>query len=517
MILDEEFLKEIVSLFRESRLNVFCGAGISSAPPSNLPLANELKLNIVTRLVGHERSQMLANQLDKIPLELVIEIIDENSSRFIPALARLFHGTQPNRNHLFLARLMAMAHLQTVMTTNFDTMLEKAIGGQSTLNFMVYSTEDAFSSIKLNDLSLPSIIKIHGTADDVASIRSTVQEIAMPGKSEARKNAISLFFQETQKSILVLGYGAGDEFDINPSLRSLTSLSREAKIYFVKHQARDIFEMRPLADPFSNFNGASILCNTDRLITELKAELLSERDSAEATGAEKWQQFLDEWDAEISNPNRLVLAAEVFGQIGELQSARQCYLESLEKWSDDLNRMKTLINLGDVEERMGLFQEAEPHFKAPFEIAEKLGNENAKAVIFQHLGQLAYQREDYSAAMVLTRQGEAIFERQSQESTKGVSAVNHQLGMILSAMGFGSKAEQRLQKSIQMSIELGDLNGQATSLAQLGLTYTLQKKFDDALGAFAQARSILAKLGKTDIISRIDHDIAETERRARST
>ena len=171
----KDFLDEIESLIRGNKLSVFCGAGISCAPPSNLPLANELKLNIVGRLIGFERSQTLVDKLNKIPLELVIEIIDRNSAKFMPALGKLFHAPRPNRNHVFLARLIATKHLQAIMTANFDTLLEKAISDLSKLSFMVYSTEDAFSSMKLDDLFHPSIIKIHGTADDIASIRSTVQ------------------------------------------------------------------------------------------------------------------------------------------------------------------------------------------------------------------------------------------------------------------------------------------------------------------------------------------------------
>jgi hypothetical protein len=41
-----------------------------------------------------------------------------------------------------------------------------------------------------------------------------------------------------------------------------------------------------------------------------------------------------------------------------------------------------------------------------------------------------------------------------------------QLGMIFSGMWLSSNAEEPLRRSLRMSIELGDLEGQATSLAQ---------------------------------------------------
>jgi len=312
---------------------------------------------------------------------------------------------------------------------------------------------------------------------------------------------------------LILGYGARDEFDINPCLRSLTSLS---KIYFIKHRSDDVFEVHPLGDPFSNFDGVTISCNTDCLITELRKRLFSETDSAQTPVIPTWGDFLNEWDSEIDSPIRLVLGAEILENIDEPQIARQFYLESLEKWPDDVNRMKTLINLGNDEERMGLFPEAEQHFKAAFEFAQNLGTETAKAAIFQHLGQLAYQRRDYPAAMVLTRQSEGIFERQYQQARKGISVVEHQLGMIFSGMGLNPKAEEQLRRSLQTSIELGDLEGQATSLAQLGRLYRDQRKLDPALNAFGEARSILVKLGKTDIVNRIDGDIAQAKRETKT-
>lgn len=514
----QEFLDSIESLFQENRLSVFCGAGISNAIPSNLPLANELKFNIVGRLLGIERSQSLVEKLNRIPLEYVIEIIDRNSTGFLPALGRLFHAPTPNKCHFFLAQLVTTGHLQTIMTTNFDTLIEKAISALSGLSYAVYSSEDEFSALNMNELSHPSIIKIHGTADNIETIRSTLQQIAMPAKSRTRSNAIASFFQDDHKSILVLGYGARDEFDINPCLRSLTSKTCQKRIYFVKHQANDEFEMRPLEDPFSRFEGNTILCNTDLLIEALNRRLFPNTESAQVAlvliddRTPKWQQFLNEWEVEMDVPTKLFLAAEVLEEIDELTTARHFYLESLDKRTDDLNRMKTLINVGNSEERMGLFQEADQHFRAAFEPAQKLGNELMNAVIFQHLGQLAFQRRDYPASMVLTKQSERIFERHSQEATKGIAAVAHQMGMILSAMGLDSKAKEKLKMSLNLSIDLGDLQGQATTLAQLGLLYRGQREFDQAISAFNEARSIWVRLGKNELAKKVDGDISRVNR-----
>jgi tetratricopeptide (TPR) repeat protein len=516
-MIEIKLLEELESLIRESKINFFYGAGISHASPSSLPLANELKLNIVERLVGPDRVLTITDRLDKVPLELVIEVIDRNSAKFMPALGKLFHSGQPNWNHLFLASLITKGLLKSIMTTNFDTQLEKALARLSSLNYTTYSNENAFSYITQEDLSRPSIVKVHGTADDIASMRSTVQQIARPRNSEARKRAISCFFQETGKSILILGYGARDDFDINPCLRSLKPLHNGAKIYFVKHQHDETFEMRPLADPFTNFDGAAIFCNTGRLLSGLGKRLSPEIDSTQTPEPPKWQQFLTEWDAEIDSTIRLALAAEISETIGDLQGARQLHIETLEKWPDDVNRMKTMVNLGNVEEMMGLFDDAEQHFKTSFETAQKFGDEFAKAAILQHLGQLAYQRKDYPAAFVLTRQSEEIFKRQYDEARRGVSAVDHQLGMILSGMGLASKAEGQLQKSLQESIELGDLDGQAKTLAQLGLVYREQKKFTEALKVFREAKTILEELCNTDSLNRINGDIAEVMREAESS
>jgi tetratricopeptide (TPR) repeat protein len=508
----KEFLDKIQSLFEEKRVSVFCGAGISNATPSNLPLANALKVDIVGRLLGQERLKSLIQKLNQIPLEYIIEIVDRNSTTFLPAMGKVFHAPVPNRDHFFLAQLVTSGYLQTIMTTNFDTLIEKAISSLSGLSYAVYSSEDEFATLNLNSLSYPSIIKIHGTADNIESIRSTVQQIAIPAKSHTRSKAIASFFQLTNKSILILGYGARDEFDINPCLRSLAPTKGQERIYFIKHQANDICEFSPLEDPFSGFDGNTVACNTDQLIGALIQRLFPDVEPTQAAQTSNWQQFLNEWEAEIDVPTKLFLAAEVLEEIDELPSARHFYLESLDKWTDDLNRMKTLINLGNSEERMALFQEAEQHFKAAFDAAQKLGNELMKAVILQHLGQLAFQKRDYPASMILTKQSERIFERQSQEATKGIASVEHQLGMVLSAIGLHSRAEEKLKASLKLSIDLGDLQGQATTLAQLGVLYKGRKEFDQALRALNEARSMWVKLGKNELAKRVDGDISQVNR-----
>ena len=93
------FLDKIEALIRSNKLVVFYGAGISKAPPSNLPLAKELRNYLLEKLLGSEDRQRFKAKFENVPLEAVIEVIDRNSEKFLPSLAELFQSAQPNRNH----------------------------------------------------------------------------------------------------------------------------------------------------------------------------------------------------------------------------------------------------------------------------------------------------------------------------------------------------------------------------------------------------------------------------------
>ena len=110
---DIELPEALVQAHREERLVLFVGAGVSHAPPSDLPLFNDLAVQVVERLgvpnAPSGRADEVLGELDGWGLnvhETVREIISESA--------------EPNEAHRAVAALAMAGQSVRVVTTNYD-------------------------------------------------------------------------------------------------------------------------------------------------------------------------------------------------------------------------------------------------------------------------------------------------------------------------------------------------------------------------------------------------------------
>ena len=165
-----------------------------------------------------------------MPFEAIVEILSENSD--IDSILDIYSMGEPNTNHIFIAMLAKTHLIKTIVTTNFDSLIEKALINaelKEDRDFKVYYLEDHFSnSNKLwdelasdND-DIIRVFKIHGSIVDKNSIRATMKAVANQSLSDKRLNIIQhLFSTGTHDTVLVLGYSCSDVFDITPSIKRL--------------------------------------------------------------------------------------------------------------------------------------------------------------------------------------------------------------------------------------------------------------------------------------------------------
>ena len=259
---------------------IFCGAGISKN--SGLPLANELKQYILEKLFidKKDRDEVMASNL---PFEAFMETLSENSD--ILKILHIFEKGEPNTNHVLIARMAKNGYLKTILTTNFDLLIEKALekeGLKRNKDFEVYYDEGQFSGIDFEDIEdkVIRIFKIHGSVDNQDSIRTTMKAVASGTLSDRRMNVVRyLFSSGKHKKVLSLGYSCSDEFDITPQIQSIEENQKE--IFFVEHckEGKEIEDIRIKEEknPFKIFPGKRIKCNTDDFIRDLWDSLKKKR------------------------------------------------------------------------------------------------------------------------------------------------------------------------------------------------------------------------------------------------
>ncbi|HXD93906.1 MAG TPA: SIR2 family protein [Bacteroidia bacterium] len=267
-ILDNN-IQSLTEKFRNGNVSVFCGAGISFN--SGLPLANTLLQTILLSLgINPIQQQIILNS--GLPFESFIQTLADETD--VTPLLDLFSLGKPNLNHEFLAELIKAGLIKTVLTTNFDLLLEKALenlGLEKDIDFSIFTTEKEFGAIDWDKKTHCRIIKIHGCVSNQDEMAITLGKVAKRTITQNKKSIIDMFFSKSvNENILVLGYSCSDIFDISPQIESI-SMER-AEIIFVDHSLdkkvcfSEFISKKIANNPFSKFSGVRIKANTDTLI-----------------------------------------------------------------------------------------------------------------------------------------------------------------------------------------------------------------------------------------------------------
>jgi hypothetical protein len=210
-----ETIEEIARGINAGETVVFCGAGISY--DSGLPVVSQLipyvlltlcasteEVHIVEEeLKGIEHAQDRPNRLiqrvcelteasdeairkmiDALPFEAFIETLADNlridrildiydTDRYKPV-------AEPNTNHTFLAKLAAAGKVRTIVTTNFDQLIEKALKNEGKIeerDYDVLYREEEFEKINWAQDRI-RLIKLHGSIHDKQAMAITLRRVA---------------------------------------------------------------------------------------------------------------------------------------------------------------------------------------------------------------------------------------------------------------------------------------------------------------------------------------------------
>lgn len=189
-------------------LNFFVGAGISIPSPSCLPSSNSIISLVLDALCINLKTTTYLDNLPKraidvkIKMEVLFDIIKRNASPRFNLLFSLFEKGKPNLYHYFFARLLDANLIKYIITTNFDTFIEKSANGE--LNVLATDSEHS----KRLDRSL---FKIHGTIDRFETIVAMLPQVSR-GLGFHKKKLLN---ETLNKTCIVIGWSDND-IDLTP-------------------------------------------------------------------------------------------------------------------------------------------------------------------------------------------------------------------------------------------------------------------------------------------------------------
>jgi hypothetical protein len=214
----QSILNYIENELKLGNLIILAGAGISRDQPSNKPIGYELIdmiLNELIKCYPVENTEIENNRdyFHGIPFEDFCSLLCEGWGIREPFFSLLspLAGGYPNFNHFAISALLTHIYPVKVITTNFDTLIESALGNRIEQIPISYT----YNSIPIHPTWLA---KIHGSIDKHSEKIfpiTTIETVSICGNYYSTSEW-SKYFEG--KTLLVIGYSGQDRLDIMTAL-----------------------------------------------------------------------------------------------------------------------------------------------------------------------------------------------------------------------------------------------------------------------------------------------------------
>ncbi|MFX1567298.1 MAG: tetratricopeptide repeat protein [Promethearchaeota archaeon] len=544
----EEYKGAFTDLIKSGKgYTYLVGAGISMDPPSSIPSAREIVRAMLELCAPMEEIDNLLS-LRTLRYEMMIEKIKNTVDKDLHFLDYLELIDQPNYIHYYLANAVVKRH-DYVVTTNFDFMIERAL--QNVIRaekqndiLPVITREDFNTKYRPHDLFNEEkypLYKIHGSKRDIITGKDTKESlITTMGALGKDREVQETFALETYKkqavynlmkdqTLIVMGYSGSDDFDIGPTLKTITYLdkliwiehSQDEKILKINknlsgkklesfsHSEQLLIEIATQAD----FDVYIIRINTSKFAKEILWQLLLSEISIPAidiTTKKEIPEFKgwvqDEFkDVNITEVRKYMISCSIYN---ELSLSNECYLNAekgleLAKLAQDIDSQTFFLNyLGSNKLKKGELEEAENYFKESLKLSEELENPLKKAIALSNLGQLIMRKNelrlDFNPKEALETMLEALTLFDKQRDSIGKLACLNNIAEAYLWEGSYEQALQDLMTALTLVMDIGNLEIKATISNNVGWITSrilLEDSLKVSMEKFNDASNIREQMG----------------------
>lgn len=542
-----EAVNKIIDGINSGETVIFCGAGISRN--SGLPVVNQLVPHILEKLEVSDNDANLILDKDnypRVPFEVFMQYLQENSN--LERIFDIYNQGEPNTNHILFAKLIKAGKLKTIVTTNFDKLIEKALSMEPKAlreneDYDVIYTENDFLNINWSDNRI-RLIKIHGSAEDKAGMAITLKQVASQILSKPRAAVIEhVFSKGTHKNVLVLGYSSSDVFDISKQIQTIVDTHK--KVYYLQHsndfKIEDI-QGRTEKNPFKHYKDSyRLYYNTDRFIKILWESILDKRESYELkTGDINWKMFVHVWYSfamgEQTKAFKHAFPAYIYLQIGEFKTAIKFFeqgvkvaqeigqkqkegawfgsigtaylslgeftksieyfeqaLKIAQEIRDKQNEGIWVGSLGTAYSCVGEFKKAIVNFELGLKIAQQISDKRSETDWLGSIGCIYMRLADYRRAVETFEQALNIAQATGDKRNEGRWVGS--LGTTYWRLEEYTKAKEFVEQALQIAQELGDKENEGAWLGSLGTIYMGFKEYAKATKNFEQALQVAQEIG----------------------
>jgi tetratricopeptide (TPR) repeat protein len=479
-----------------SRRAWWLGAGVSFA--AGIPIVPPLRESILGGL-GLDRNEIVELEEKELPFEALFEVLVNSSN--CSSLFDVFRGKNPALAHRLIARLAAQRLLRTVVTTNFDTLMEDAFDDCG-VQYDLYSADEEFAHIDWSGDRI-RLIKLHGTLKKRDELAITICRVAAKHYVEQRSEVVRQLFEHEPHGVVVLGYSCSDHFDLSPAAHLHSRNDRD--VWYVAHNptASRPMAVAPLSathpeNPFCGYNGRSITCCTDDLLRTLWRIQLNELPPALPRAGADWQASVHSWMATLSSdggPGKANLIAGLLLKAGNLWKQSNAYLDrAIGKGLQEEDRIRALLAIGNNHRDLGETGPARHILSRAESMACRGGYVGLQARILNSFGMIAADVTDLSGAIAYYEQ---VLEMQIEDrELKGKCHGN--LGIALKNRNGGGDLDEAIRHlllALEIAKDLGDKRSEGRNLGNIGLLYSKRGDLKRSCEFYREARRVAEVLG----------------------
>jgi len=484
---------------------IFCGAGISWN--SGLPLAGELVSSVLDELfMGDKRVDANPVETSGMPFEVFMETISENVNIF--EILDLFSGGIINSNHQWIAKLARIGYVKTILTTNFDLLLEQALEYEGLVrdrDFRVYYNDASFSDVDFGDDELIYVLKIHGSIEDKSSVRATLKGVADKSLSKGRRYVLDhVFCKGKHDKVFVLGYSCSDAFDINPYIKSMAGIGKE--VIFVDHKYGGVAEVKEISamrtnNLFVRFDGVWIRCNTDDFVQRLwlNHEDIFGESYAFSRHEPEWKNSIVQWSRRLDERSfclKPTLKGALFKKISSFRKAILFYKDAVRFSGENSNEnclAKCYANIGDCCEALGEINEALIFYNKALSIFEKHLNSKGLIQCYVGLGNISHTRAEFQDAISYNQKALRLMQGPTLKAER--SKCHSNIGNAYRNLGEYRQAEKSLLRALEIAEATGYKEMESICNTNIGSLYFYMKRWKKAVSYYENSMNIKKMIG----------------------
>jgi tetratricopeptide (TPR) repeat protein len=495
----EQTISTVCEILKSKETAIFCGAGISFN--SGLPLVNDL-LSYILKLI--EVNNIDAKKLLKsnLPFEAFIQTLTDEVG--VDDILEIFSKGEPNTNHDLIAELLNLGYVKTVLTTNFDILIEKAlikIGLEEGTNYQVFSTEKEFENIDWQS-NIIKIIKIHGCISNKEEMAITLKLVARKTIDQHKNNLISSFFSSTiNPNLLVLGYSCSDLFDISPIIESVTD--NKSQITFLEHYSSEIeiksenISLKDLKNPFQDYVGKRIYFQTDEFTKQIWKSILLKPYELKKFEI-SWKENIDMWfkeASEYSSGMKNQISARLFYDIGEYSLSIKFWEEGLtiaQKENNQIFFYAQLGNIGMALNAIGKFTDAKKCLEESVKACREIGNTQGEISQLQALGNIYRNLREFDNAIESFNKAVSLAEKNISPSL--CSSLGN-LATVYNQIEDYDNTIKILQKGLAVALVTGSKQSEGSMLTSLGIAFFQKGNIEKAFNLIMESIKVTRQIG----------------------